>query len=476
MGPGHFSSACQKRSTINAESMLASQTVLRRSDRPWRHSTSLNDPLNSIKVRNKSGREIVRKSTDLPKTIICSSALILLLVIGAPANAHEIQVNGSPCNDLCQAWLGYGGHDDSTGSTTANFKLMHRRSTPPSLPTSSAPPLKTRRPEKEVVKVERNYPSTEPSAPEVPQKAVAAKHVHPEDREAQANVPLPVPRPVMPRVEPALAASATTAASRSPASPRNLSEAAAPPDEGTRLPASITQALPPPPDRPAAPDISKLQKEPRQTLAPTATATAAAVAPSTVSASSSSQKPTITTSVRHDDGTKPLPDPNAASPTPIASGDRGRPDDQATPAYKPAVQQPSTVVASLPSPANAGSGLRDADHPSGSTQEDRLQPTPELAGTLMPVTVGHISAEPRGTDVHVVVVNLLQREMKDVYVRCRARDAQGLQVAEASAYLESIAPSDVAFGQVLFPAEITAQDNKFTCETGNVEASRDGTP
>ena len=414
----------------------------------------------------------MRKSTDLPKTIICSSALILLLVIGAPANAHEIQVNGSPCNDLCQAWLGYDGHGDSTGSTTANFKLMHRRSTPPSLPTSSAQPLKTRRPEKEVVKVERNHPSTEPSAPEVPQKAVAGKHVHPEDREAQANVPLPVPRPVMPRVEPALAADATTAASRSPASPRNLSEAAAPPDEGTRSPASIVQALPPP-DRPAVPDIYKLQEEPSQTSAPTV---AAAVTPSPVGASSSSQMPTITTAVRHDDGTKPLPDANADSPTPIASGERGRPDDQDTPSYKPAVQQPSTVVASVPSPANAGSGLRDADHPSGSTQEDRLQPTPELAGTLTPVTVGHISAEPRGTDVHVVVVNLLQREMKDVYVRCRARDAQGVQVAEASAHLESIAPSDVAFGQVLFPAEITAQDNKFTCETGNVEASRDATP
>ncbi len=412
-----------------------------------------------------------RSLVDLPKSIICLFALISFLGIGAPTNAHEIEVNGSPCNDLCQAWLGYGGHGDATGSTTANFKLMHRRSTPPSRPTSSAPPLKTHRPEKEVVKVERNYPSTEPSAPEVRQKGVAAKHVHPEDREAQANVPLPVPRPVMPRVEPALAAGASTAASRSPASPRKLSEAAAPPDEGTRPPASIIQALPPMPDRPAAPDTSKLQKEPSQTLAPTA-----AVAPSTPGASASSQMPTIATAATHGDVTKPLPDPKAAAPTPIDTGDGGRPNDQATPAYKPAVQQPSTVVASIPSPADAGSGLRDADHPSGSTQEDRLQPTPELAGTLMPVTVGHISAEPRGTDVHVVVVNLLQREMKDVYIRCRARDAQGLQVAEASAYLESIAPSDVAFGQVLFPAEITAQDNKFTCETGNVEASRDGTP
>ncbi len=408
----------------------------------------------------------------LPRNIICLSFLIALLGIEVPANAHEIQVNGSPCNDLCQAWLGYNGHGDSTGSTITNLKPMDQRSTPPSRPTASAQPLKIRRPEKEVVKVERNHPSTERSAPEVSKTAVAAKHVRPRSREAQANVPLPVPQPVMPRVGPALTAGAPKhAASRSPASSHKLSEAAALPDESTRPPASISRALPLMPDRPAAPDTSKLQKEPPQTSPPTA-----AVAPSLPGASSLSQMPTIATAATHGDVTKPLPDPKAAASTPIDTGNGGSPNDQATPAYKPAVQQPSTVVASLPSPANVGSVLRNDDHPSGSTQEDNLQPLPELAGTPLPVTVGRISAEPRGTDVHVVVVNVLEREMKDVDVRCRARDAQGLQVAEASAHIASIAPSDVAFGQVLFPAEITAQDNKFTCDVGRTAAADGVTP
>ncbi len=415
----------------------------------------------------------MRKSiVDLPKAIIYSFALTSLLGIETPTNAREIEVNGSPCNDLCQAWLGYSGHGDSNGSTTANLKPVDQRSTPPSRPTAFPPPLKTRRPEKEIVKVERNHPSTERSAPEVPKTAVAAKHVRPRNWEAQANVPLPVPQPVMPRVGPALTAGAPTpAASRSPASPHKLSEAAALPDEDTRPSASISRALPLMPDRSAAPDTSKLQKEPPQTSLPTA-----AVAPSSPGASSLSQMPTIATAATHGDVTKPLPDPKAAAPTPIDTGDGGRPNDQATPAYKPAAQQPSTVVASLPSPANAGSVLRNDDHPSGSTQEDNLQPLPELAGTPLPVTVGRISAEPRGTDVHVVVVNVLEREMKDVDVRCRARDAQGLQVAEASAHIASIAPSDVAFGQVLFPAEITAQDNKFICDVGRTAAADGVTP
>ena len=400
----------------------------------------------------------------LPNPIICLFIVIALLGIEAPTNAHEVQVNGSPCNDLCQSWLGYSEHGDSTGSTTGNLKPMEQRSTPPSRP--------TRRPAKEAVKVERNHSSTERSTPEVLKTAVAAKHVRPRNREAQANAPLPVLKPVMPRVGSELTAGAPTpAASRSPASPHKLSEAATLPDESTRPPASISRALPLMSDRPAAPDITKLQKEPPQTSPPTA-----AAAPSSPGASSLSHIPTIPTAATHDDVTKPLPDTKAASPTPINTGDGGRPDDQATSTYKSAVAQPSTVVASLPSPADAGSGLRNDDHPSGSSQEDNLQPTPELAGTPLPVTVGRISVEPRGTDVHVVVVNVLQRQMKDVDVRCRARDAQGLQVAEASAHIASIEPSDVAFGQVLFPAEITAQDNKFTCETGKNAATSDGTP
>ena len=415
----------------------------------------------------------MRKSiVDPAKTIICSFFLIGLLGVVTPTNAHEIEVNGLPCNDLCQAWLGYNRHGDFTGSTTSNLKPMDQRSSRLGRPTASAPPLKRRRPEKEAVKVERNRPATERSAPEISKTAVAAKHVRPRNWEAQANVPLPVPQPMMPRVGPALAAGAPKpSASRSPVNLHKLSEAAVLPDEGTRPPASINRALPPIPDGPAAPEISKRQKEPLHTSPPTA-----AVAPSSPGASSLSQMPTIATAATHDDVTKPIPDTKSGSPSPMDIGDKGRPENQATPASKPAVAQPSTVVASLPSPANAGSGLRNDDHPSGSTQEDSLQPIPELAGTPLPVTVGQISAEPRGTNVHVVVVNVLQREMKGVDVRCRARDAQGLQVAEASVHIASIAPSDVAFGQVLFPAEITAQDNKFTCDVGRIAAAHGVTP
>ena len=285
-------------------------------------------------------------------------------------------------------------------------------------------------------------------------------------------MPLPVPQPVMPSGGPASAAGTSMpAASRFPASPRKFSEAAALPDAGRRPPASISRALPPMPDRPAAPDTPKLQKDPPQTAPPTA-----AVAPSSPSAPSSPQMPSVAAAATHDDVTKPSPDTKGAPPTSIDAGDGGRPDDQTTPASKPAAAQPPTVVASLPSPANAGSDLRNDDHPSGSTQESSLQPIPELAGTRSPVTIGQISAEPSGTDVHIVVVNILQHEMKDVDVRCRARDAEGLQVAEASAHIASIAPSDVAFGQVLFPAEITAQDNKFTCDVGRIAAADGMTP
>ena len=415
----------------------------------------------------------MRKSmADLQRTVICSSVLIGLLGMGATANAHEIEVNRLPCNDLCQTWLGHSGHEDSTGSTNAKLKPTDKRSIRLGRPTASAPPLKKRRPEKEAAKVKRNRLSTEHPAPEASETAVAAKHARLRTREAQANVPLPIPHPVMPRVGPALAAGThTPAAPKLSPSPHKLSEAAAIPVEGTRPPALINPVLPPVPDVPAAPESFKLQKELPATSPPIA-----AVAPSSPGTTSLSQVPTIGTAATHDDVTKPIADTKSGSSTPINASDRGRPDDQATPAYKPAVAQPSTVVASLPSPVNAGSSLRNDDHPSGSTQEGALQPVPDLAGTPLSVTVGQISEQQQGTDVHVVVVNVLQREMKDVEIRCRARDAQDLQVAEASVLIASIAPADVAFGQVLFPAEIMAKDNKFTCDVGKIAAANDVAP
>ena len=79
------------------------------------------------------------------------------------------------------------------------------------------------------------------------------------------------------------------------------------------------------------------------------------------------------------------------------------------------------------------------------------------------VTVSRVSAEPQNTDVHIVVVNASTQDVRNIDVRCDARDAQGLQVAQASTRLADIAPSDVVFGQVLFPSEITSGDAKFAC-------------
>lgn len=406
---------------------------------------------------------------DRPKIIICLLSLMGLLGAGAPISAREIQVDGLACNDLCQAWLGYTGHDGITGPTIETSKSRDQRSTLPSRPTRSASPSVRRPPEEETAKVDRIHPVARRSAPKVPETTVAAKHARLRNREARSGVPLPA----MPSGRPASAASGPLpAASRSPAGPRGLDEAAALPDAGTKPPASIDRASPPlPPDRPALPDASKSSKGPSRTAAPTA-----AVAPPSPGAVSPPPIPNLVEAATLDDGAEPSPDARAVPPIPISAGAGDRPNDQAPSPSKPAASPPSTVVATLPSPAHAGSGPRIDVHPSGSTQEGRLQPVPELAGTPLRVTVGQISAEPRGTDVHVVLVNVLQREMKDVDIRCRAHDAQGLQVAEASAHIASIAPSDVAFGQVLFPAEITAQDNTFTCDVGRIAAADGVTP
>ena len=405
------------------------------------------------------------------KTFICLLSFVGLLVSRLPTGAHEIKVNGLPCNDLCQAWLEHNGHDDTTGSTIKESKLRVHQSTPISRPIASAASAKKRRPEKKIAKVERYPNAAESDVPKALKTVAAAKHVQRRNRQDQANVPLPVPQPLMPSGGLASAVVAPMAAAiKSPARPRKLNQAAALPDAGKSPPASINRALPPIPDRPAAPDTLKPQKERLQFIAPTA-----AIVPP-LGAPLLPQSPNIASTAPRNDVTKPSPDMKAVPLTPIDAGDGGRPDDVATGASKQAAARTSTVVASPPSLANSEGRLRSDVHPSGDTQDGSIQPIPEPAEIPLPVTVGQISIEPRGTDVHVVVVNVLQREMKNVDVRCRARDAQGLQVAEASANIASIAPSDVAFGQVLFPAAITVQDNKFTCDVGRIAASDNVTP
>lgn len=85
--------------------------------------------------------------------------------------------------------------------------------------------------------------------------------------------------------------------------------------------------------------------------------------------------------------------------------------------------------------------------------------------------IGQVSADSRGTNVHVVVVNMLPKQMENIDVRCKARDAQGLQVAEVNTRIAVVAPSDITFDQVLFPNDITPKDNTFICDVANIAVS-----
>ena len=181
-----------------------------------------------------------------------------------------------------------------------------------------------------------------------------------------------------------------------------------------------------------------------------------------------------------DTGLMPL-SPNSKSPAPSPEQSARSSSQAAIPKVfvapsSPTVSRSSDVVASISSPVDARNGSRDDDRPSGKLQHSILQPIPELAGKPLPVTVGQITVEPRGTDVHVVLVNILQQEIKDVDVMCRARDAQGMQVAEAFAHIATIAPLDVAFGQVILPNEIKISNSKITCEIGKFMAANNTIP
>ena len=141
---------------------------------------------------------------------------------------------------------------------------------------------------------------------------------------------------------------------------------------------------------------------------------------------------------------------------------------------RPAPPRPA-VAASLPPSTGAGIGTR-GDHPSGNTQDGDVRTPSAHVGQSLPVSVGQIKRDPHGTDVHVVVVNVLRHEVDDVRISCKASDAQGMQVAEATSSIAMIAPSDVGLAQVLFPSEITTQDNTFTCDSGTMDDAKDVLP
>ncbi len=392
---------------------------------------------------------MLKPARDRHKLIICLFVLAASACAGTAADSREVEVDGLPCNDLCQAWLGYGRGGDRVGPGVEKAHPIGRPSMRYDRPMASRPPSQFRRPQTEVARTEHDSSTPEGSAPKVFRTTASAKHVRPPIRVAHESVPLPTPRPGAVNGRPTVPVKAP--ADRLPEPSPGITEAAVASNTGVRRDAPLGSAPSPAVDRPAAADAPSPAKGSTRNEPPAAAAVAI---------------------------------PSAASPLPRAPridaagpiGEEVEPSDHVPLDPAPVAVAPSTVVASLPPPAEGGSSLRNDDLSSRDTQDGVLQPLPASAGDSVSVKIGQISAEPRGTDVHVVVVNVLQHEMKDVDVRCRAQDAQGLQVAESSARIASIAPSDVAFGQVLFPSEITTRDNKFTCEVGRIAAAEGVTP
>lgn len=328
---------------------------------------------------------------------------------------------------------------------------------------------KIRQPKVKVAKTEPAASIDRSPVPERPKAVVMAKHIRPEAREAEANVPLPVPRPAIPSGSPAPTSDASMpTASGSHGSPHKLVEAAAVRRTDIEPAAPDGQVSPPPAGGRAAPEIRGPRTEPSRAGDPTRVAATPPPA-----ASPLPEAPRVAAITPADHAHEPPVDAKASPPLPPSVDGRGG---------EP-VSDPGTAgtrlpnrVASLPPPVDAGSSPREADHPVGSSQRISFQPLAELGGASSPVTIGQVSSELRGTDVHVVVVNILHGEMKDVDVLCRARDGRGLQVAEASAHIASIAPSDVAFGQVVFPPDTASRDDEFTCRIGRIAAASDATP
>lgn len=56
---------------------------------------------------------------DMRRVVIWLSPLMVLVSVGTGASADEVEIQGQPCNDACQAWLGYSNFKDKTGSISA---------------------------------------------------------------------------------------------------------------------------------------------------------------------------------------------------------------------------------------------------------------------------------------------------------------------------------------------------------------------
>lgn len=393
------------------------------------------------------------------------------LPVRSPSEAREIQVDGLPCNDLCQAWLGLDTKRGLTGPAAEESRPKIRPPIHRLRLVVPDPTPKVHHSRMDLAKAEPTASIDGLSAPKIPKAVVKAKHVRTETREAERNVPLPVPRPPVPNVLPEAAMDAPMSAiSGSQDYVPKLGGAAAVRDVKVRSTTPDGQLSLSVPDRHAVSETPELRVTPSQAEHPPL------VAPIT---SSLSQTPRMAANTSIDDASK-VPvgtiDAKPNQPTLSSVADVGEPGVEA--ASKPGSEgpRPAHVVASLSTPVDVQSSIESPDHLDRKSKESSLQPLTELAGGPSPVTIGQISSELHHTDVHVVVVNVLPHAMRDIDVLCQVHDVQGIQVAESSAHIASIAPSDVAFERVIFHSEIQTRGNSFICRIGRIAAASDVMP
>lgn len=362
-----------------------------------------------------------------------SLAALVLALSGFRHHAWADTAQGSgadalPCNDLCRAWLALGAAEGPAVERRPAPVQRHDISVPAP---KGAPAGKSVRAAKVVP-----HPAREPKAietGEASRPAKVAKRVPPRSRSrvevARTAAPVPVRRPasLMPG-----SAAAADAPSASQAVVHPV------PEEGSAAPSGSAGA-------------SRLGPAPAQAGQGGAVTVAT---PADRAVSARSLAPPLERA-----GETPREATAGASPgrTALVNGPTVGPDVAALPA---APAPDGTRMAALPLPAVAAPQPRE---PSTAGKEridgsDGRRPDGPLS-----VKIGRVGAEGGGTAVHVVVINGLQGDVKDVDVRCEARDAQGMQVGDAETRIADVAKAEVAFGSVRFPSELTAANSRFSC-------------
>lgn len=385
--------------------------------------------------------------------------IVLAMSLGAevPADAGEVQVNGLPCNDLCQAWLGYNMDRSSTGSTKERNKSPIRQSIRRRSEVNSERKTRRYRSMAEFKRSDRERPVAE--HPEhAATRVIAAKRAQSQVQTARKDMSRSSRRLPLPGEEPMPAAKlARMPTPRSPELRPEREENTAAPDANAKKAAPLSTPLSPEPPRSGMSDRPEPPEEPAQTaisVIPVAPAPSAGPpAPVTLPVIAI---PSASDTLR----TSATPGTNATRSVGGAISNR---QEEHTPVA--AAARPS-VVAALPPTGDAGSSLKN-DSSIGGTIASHLQSAPQPAPTstaeTLSVKIGQISAERNGTDVHVLVINASQVEVKDVDVTCRASDAQGQHVGEASTHIGRVAPTDVALDRVLFRLDIATKDERYTC-------------